>query len=173
MKIICFILVDLCVTICELVKGLYEMKYYLRNITEKDKNFIYNIKKLSIINCVQKIWGWDEEYQIKDFESDFILENFIIIIVEGKDIGFIQIVEEPPNINIAEIHIIPNYQGYGIGSSIISSIIEQASNKMKTVTIGCFIDNFRAKNLYKRLGFEVIKKTDTHYEMRYQPKKNL
>ena len=43
---------------------------------------------------------------------------------------------------------------------------------MKTVTIGCFIDNFRAKT-YIRLGFEVRKKTDTHYEMRYQPKKNL
>lgn len=36
---------------------------------------------------------------------------------------------------------------------------------MKTVTIGCFIDNFHAKGLYERLGFEVKKVTDTHYEM--------
>jgi ribosomal protein S18 acetylase RimI-like enzyme len=155
----------------ELVKGWYEMKYYLRNITEKDKNFIYSTKKSSIYDYVQKIWGWDEEYQIKDFESNFILENFRIILVEGKDIGFVQIIEKSLNINITEIHIISEYQGYGIGSSIVNRIIEQASNNMKTVTIGCFIDNFRAKDLYERLGFEVIKVTDTHYEMKYQPER--
>lgn len=127
---------------------------------------------MSIKDYVQKIWGWNEEYQIKDFESDFILQDFKIITVEDKDIGFIQIIEEPFNINIAEIHITSNYQGYGIGRSIINRIIKQASNKMKTVTIGCFIDNSRAKNLYEGLGFEVIKVTETHYEMRYQPKGN-
>lgn len=125
------------------------------------------------MDYVLKIWGWNEEYQTKDFKSDFILEYFRIITAEGKDIGFVQIIEKPLNINIAEIHIISNYQGHGIGSNIINRIIEQASKKMKTVTIGCFIDNFRAKNLYERLGFEVIKVTDTHYEMRYQLKKNL
>lgn len=68
------------------------MKYYLRNITETDKNFIYSIKKASIYKYVQKIWGWNEEYQIKDFESDFTLENFRTILAENKDIGFIQII---------------------------------------------------------------------------------
>ncbi len=148
------------------------MKYYLRNITEEDKKFIYSIKKSSIYDYVQKIWGWNEEYQIRDFESDFILENFRIISIEDKDIGFVQIIEEPLNINITEIHIIPEYQGYGIGSSIINRIIEQASNNIKTATIGCFIYNFKAKNLYERLGFEETKVTDTHYEMRYQTEKN-
>jgi len=145
------------------------MKYYLRNITESDKNFIYNVKKASIMDYVQKIWGWDEEYQIRDFESDFILENFKIITVEGVDIGFVQTTEEPLNINIIEIHIIPEYQGYGIGSSIINHILEEASKKRKTVRIGCFIDNSRAKKLYQKLGFKVVNITNTHYEMEYGP----
>lgn len=143
------------------------MIYCLRSVTETDKDFLYNIKKASIKEYVEKIWGWDEEYQIKDFESDFIPENFKIIMVEGKDIGFIRVNEEPSNINITEIHILPDYQGRGIGRSVIKSIIEDASDKMKTVTIGCFIANQRAKKLYERLGFKVVRTTDTHYEMLY------
>lgn len=72
------------------------------------------------------------------------------------------------NINIIEIHITSEYQGYGIGSEIINLIIEKALSNNKTVTIGCFIDNCRAKNLYERLGFKVMRITDTHYEMKYK-----
>lgn len=106
--------------------------------------------------------------QLKDFESDFIQENFKIISVGDKDVGFIQVVENPLNINITEIHIISDYQRHGIGSDVINSIISKANNSKKTVTIGCFIDNFRAKELYERLGFQITNITSTHYEMKYQ-----
>jgi ribosomal protein S18 acetylase RimI-like enzyme len=144
------------------------MKYCLRNITEHDKDFIYNLKKSSIYEFVQRIWGWDEEYQIKDFEADFNLEDFKIIVIEDKYVGFVQTNENQSNINIAEIHIVPLYQSNGIGSSIIKNIISQADNEDKTVTLGCFIENTGAKHLYEKLGFRVIKTTDTHYIMQLQ-----
>lgn len=143
------------------------MNYTLRNVTETDKSFIYNVKKASIYDYVDKIWGWDEEYQTIDFENDFNTEYFRIIVVDQKDIGFVQIYEDSLNINIIEIHIIPEYQGNGIGSSIIKAIIKQAVEKRKSVNIGTFIDNNRAKRSYERLGFKVIRITDTHYEMKY------
>ncbi|WP_425447345.1 GNAT family N-acetyltransferase [Dethiothermospora halolimnae] len=143
------------------------MKYNLRSIRKKDKNFIYNVKKSSIYNYVKKIWGWDEEYQKKDFESDFNLKDFKIIVVNDKDIGFIQIHKTDSNVNITEIHITSKYHGYGIGRDIINNIIDEALAKSKTITIGCFINNIRGKSLYERLGFEVVNKTSTHYEMKY------
>ena len=85
------------------------MEYYLRGITADDKDFIYEVKKLSIFEYVDKIWGWDEEYQIKDFENDFDNYIFKIIVVDEKDVGFIQIDESIDSINIIEIHIIPEY----------------------------------------------------------------
>lgn len=146
------------------------MEYYLRGITADDKDFIYEVKKLSIFEYVDKIWGWDEEYQIKDFENDFDNYIFKIIVVDEKDVGFIQIDESIDSINIIEIHIIPEYQGKGIGSSILKNIIERANNISKIVKIGCFKDNIRARNLYERLGFKVVKTTDTHYMMEYNDK---
>lgn len=142
------------------------MEYCLKDCIEMDRNFIYNVKKESIYDYVQRIWGWNEEYQIKDFETDFILENFKIIIVDNKYIGFLQINVEMSNVNITEIHIIREYQGKGIGGNIINSIIKQAIKDNKTVSIGCFIDNTRARRLYERLGFKIISITDTHYEMK-------
>lgn len=143
------------------------MAYILRNVMETDKSFIYGVKKASIYDYVAKIWGWNEEYQVKDFETDFNLKDFKIITSGDEDIGFIQIYESESNINITEIHIVSKYQGFGIGSSIIKNITSQAACNGKTVTIGCFIDNTRARSLYERLGFKVIKKTDTHYAMKY------
>lgn len=146
------------------------MDHYLKNCKETDKDFIYNLKKESIYDYVNRIWGWNEEYQIKDFETDFILENFKIIEVNNKYVGFVQINEDILNVNITEIHIIREYQGKGVGGRIISNIIKQATKDDKTVSIGCFIDNNRAKQLYERLGFKVISITDTHYQMKYYVK---
>lgn len=74
-----------------------------------------------------------------------------------------QINESVDNINITELHIIDEYQGQGIGSNIIQSILDQG----KKVTLGCFIDNTAARKLYERLGFRVIKQTNTHYMLEY------
>jgi ribosomal protein S18 acetylase RimI-like enzyme len=133
------------------------MKYYLQNATHDAKDFIYNVKKASNYYFIQRIWGWNEEYQIKDFEKGFNVENIKII----------SVADNPDNINITELHIIPVYQGFGIGTSIISDIMKQAVYKRKTVTIGCFIENIRAKKLYERLGFKIMSILDTHYEMIY------
>ncbi|KAB3525748.1 GNAT family N-acetyltransferase [Alkaliphilus serpentinus] len=143
------------------------MKYYLRDISIEDKEFIYCTKKSSIYDFVKKTWGWDEAYQMRDFHSDFNLTDFKIIALNKKDIGFIQTNESEIMINIIEIHVIQEYQGHGIGSSIIKSIIEQAAKDNKTITIGCFKDNLRAKELYTKLGFKVIATTDTHFNMEY------
>ncbi|NLX62755.1 MAG: hypothetical protein GXZ06_09720, partial [Tissierellia bacterium] len=51
------------------------------NVSEKDKNFIYNLKKTSIFHYADKTWGWDEEYQIKDFENDFNTTDLKIVVV--------------------------------------------------------------------------------------------
>lgn len=143
------------------------MEYCLKNCKQTDKNFIYNLKKKSIYDYVNRIWGWNEEYQIKDFGIDFILENFKIIECDNKYIGFVQISEDMSNVNITEIHIIREYQSRGVGGNIIGNIIRQAIKDDKTISIGCFIDNTRAKQLYERLGFKVISITDTHYQMKY------
>lgn len=140
-----------------------QMNYILENVDVEDKSIIYQIKKSSIRPYVEKIWGWDEEYQLEDFENSFCLEDVKKIMVEKTLVGFVEILDSEEAINISEIHIIPSYQGLGIGGSIIREILNNAMAMSKPVTLGCFKDNIQAVKLYNRLGFNVVNETETHF----------
>ena len=47
------------------------MDYKIRFATPDDYDLIYALKTESIRPYVEKIWGWDEDYQKKDFDGDF------------------------------------------------------------------------------------------------------
>ncbi|QUH20379.1 GNAT family N-acetyltransferase [Alkaliphilus sp. B6464] len=145
------------------------MGYSLRPITVDDKNFIYDVKKSSNYEYINRIWGWDEDYQRRDFDSDFNdnFNDFCIICVNGSDVGFLQTNTTINSVNITEIHIIPTFQGKRIGKNILQDIISKALSEDKTITIGCFKENEGGKRLYLQLGFSIIKTTATHYEFQY------
>lgn len=144
------------------------MEYLLSEAEDKDRDFIYEIKKKYLYQYVEMLFGWDEEYQRYDFESDFNFYDFRIITLDGERIGFVQTQENEYRINIKEIHILPEYQGKGLGSRIINEINDRAAKKRKYVSADCFIANERACNLYKSLGFSLMEKTDTHYIFQYK-----
>ena len=94
------------------------MNYELYPATIKDKDFIYELKKSCIIAFVEEIWGWDENYQIKDFNENFVLNNFQMVAVNTQQIGFIELNCNNDNINITELHMLPEYRCNGIGTGI-------------------------------------------------------
>ena len=142
--------------------------YRLRDAANSDHDFIYQIKKQSIYPYVERLFGWDEEYQRNDFESDFNMHDFKIIEADERSVGFVQTTENEYRINLTELHLLPAYQGRGIGSDIIRGINARAVRNNKYVTTGCFIANERARRLYERLGFSLKEKTNTHYVFQYQ-----
>jgi Acetyltransferases len=146
------------------------VEYILRDAEYEDREFIYEIKKKYIYQYVEMLFGWDEEYQRSDFESDFVINKFQIISADDKSIGFIQTHENEYRIYIAEIHLIPEYQGQGIGSIIIKSINERALKGGKYVSAQCYTSNTRAQKLYESLGFAISESqsTDTHYVFQYR-----
>lgn len=144
------------------------MEYLLREAVDSDRDFIYEIKKKYLYQYVEMLFGWDEEYQRNDFESDFNLYDFRIMVLTGENIGFVQTQENEYRINIAEIHLLPKYQGRGLGSKIIRDINERAVRNGKYTSADCLIANERACALYKNLGFALMLKTDTHYIFQYK-----
>jgi len=139
------------------------INYLLKPATMEHYGFIYHIRKVTLEEYIEKIWGWDEEYQQSDFRECFIPEKNKIIVYDNEEIGYLETSEEDNIVYIVELEILPEYQGKGIGSSIIKDIIEYGGASQKKVNIGCFKINRGAKRLYESLGFKVIEETETHY----------
>lgn len=142
-----------------------KLDYTLRKVTMEDLDFIYSIKKITLKKYIGKIWGWDEKYQQDDLRKNFIMENNKIIVLKGKDIGILETNENKDEIYIVELGVHPDFQGYGIGTSIIESIVKSAIERGKKTKLGVFKINSRAKKLYERIGFRLLKESDTHFIM--------
>lgn len=144
------------------------MDYKIRFATPDDHDLIYALKAESVRPYVEKIWGWDENYQKKDFDGDFSrMEQFNVIEVDGRFVGFVQYYFEYPYFEVVEIHLLPEYRGKGIGSDILRYLQKTCIAHDRKIRIGCFKENHRAKHLYHKLGFMQTEETDTHYILEY------
>ena len=147
------------------------MDYKIRFATPDDHDLIYALKAESVRPYVEKIWGWDEDYQQKDFVGDFAhIEQFHVIEVDGSFAGFAQYYFEHPYFEVVEIHLLPEYRGKGIGSDILRYLQKVCIAQDRNIRIGCFKENHRAKHLYQRLGFVQTEETDTHFILEYECK---
>ena len=139
----------------------------LRQAIQKDRNFLYKLKKKTLKEYIQKTWGWDEEWQ-KDYHiQNFKPELLKIIIKSGKKIGCFSIIEEEDRFFLSVIEILPKYQKQGIGTGLITELLSKARKRNKSVYLQVLRHNERAQKLYKNLGFSRVSDTDTHYKMVY------
>lgn len=142
------------------------MEYNLRPYIKADREFVYNVKKIVYKDYVEMNWGvWDETKQREMFD-EFISEferEIKIIIINGEMAGFFHgsVIDEK-TYEQRNICIMPAYQGKGVGTNILKTIINQ--HEHQDIYLRCFKQN-PVVNLYKRLGFEIIEELPHHYKM--------
>lgn len=141
-------------------------KYALRPYTKEDYEFVYQTKKIAYKKYVELTWGeWNEDKQREMFVG-FINtygKDIKIIMEEGKKIGFYHGEEfEIDNYEIGNICIIPECQGRGIGTRILTDVLNEHKNQ--NIYLRYFKQNPVVK-LYERLGFEIIEELPYHFKM--------
>ena len=140
--------------------------YILRKYENTDYEFVYEVKKNAYKKYVEQCWGkWNETDQKNRFKESMekTFDRTYIIMFNDERIGFYQgqVVNER-TYYIENICIIPEYQGKGIGTEILKSVINEYPNK--NIEIQYFKQN-PVGNLYKKLGFEPNGETEFHYQM--------
>lgn len=140
--------------------------WHLRKATITDLGFIFRVYKITMKPFIEKIWQWDDTAQRQRYEERFSVSDYQIIQVNDKSIGVLSMSNMDSYDFLARIEILPEYQNQGIGTSIMQSLIQKARDRKKPIMLRVFKIN-RAKNLYERLGFQVIRQDDIHFDMLY------
>ena len=136
-----------------------------RQATEEDFDFLYAMHIATMKDYVNQIWGWDDAFQESLFRERYTPAQIQVITFDSKDIGMISLEERTDDVFLRAIELLPTHQGQSIGARIIQQIIDDAASKQKPVSLSVLKVN-PAKNLYERLGFLTIEKTDTHFIMK-------
>ena len=148
------------------------MKYYFEEYKEEHFKVLYEMKKDNFKWYVEKLYGWDEETQIK-FQKDFIEEHrndINVIKVDNEIIGvFTNYINENNESEISLFYIDKKYQRQGIGTDILQKQLEIDKKNGRNTILQVFKEN-PARFLYQRVGFEVYEETQTHYKMRRKVK---
>jgi putative acetyltransferase len=135
----------------------------LRQSTAADREYCYRLHRSALGEYVEQIWGWDEAEQRAYHESHFDAARTQIITVDGGDAGMLCVVEDEGDevcLGLIELH--PAYQGQGIGSHIVRTLLAEAESRGKTVVLEVLDVNHRAKAFYERLGFREAGRPAAH-----------
>ncbi|HEX8250412.1 MAG TPA: GNAT family N-acetyltransferase [Pyrinomonadaceae bacterium] len=142
------------------------MQITFRQIKIKDFEFLWQLHNAALKKYITATWGWNEDWQRRNFEKNFNLREGEIIVVGEKDAGFLWISEKETEIALISIRLLPEFQNRGIGTKLIKDVLDKARAQKKPVRLQVLKIN-PAQNLYEKLGFEVFGETATHFLMRF------
>jgi ribosomal protein S18 acetylase RimI-like enzyme len=138
----------------------------LRPATPADSEFCFQLHKAAMGDYVTAIWGWDEQVQ-RDFHARaFNPGRWQIITDGGTDIGMLDVEYRPAEIYLARIELLPDRQGGGIGTRLISALIDEAGQNGQDLVLDVLAVNRRAQTLYQRVGMtEVARHGDNNIKI--------
>jgi GNAT superfamily N-acetyltransferase len=130
-------------------------QYALRRGTPKDFSFAEAIYIDSMRPLMQKLARWNEAERRAALRRSFKAADTSIVILDGRDIGWMQISERDTDYNLAQLQLLDDYCGLGIGTRLIGALLDKAVREGRTVSLSVIRIN-RAIGLYKRLGFRIV-----------------
>jgi ribosomal protein S18 acetylase RimI-like enzyme len=139
--------------------------YSLRQATQDDYDFLYQLHVAAMREYVEATWGWQEEWQQEYFARKFDPQIHRIIEIDDQNAGVIALEQRVEELYIALIEILPAFQRRGVGTSIVRHLINTAHSDGLPVILHVLKTNAPARRLYERLGFSIVEEEGVRYKM--------
>lgn len=137
----------------------------LRKAGQGDKDFAYQVKRAAFREYVEQVWGWEEDEQRKLHDRRFRPEDFLIINLDGTDVGTMWSALDSDCVHVNQLYSLPEHQGQGIGRRCMLMAIDWGSELGLPVRLRVLRVNPRAAAFYEGLDFTITGETDTHFLM--------
>jgi ribosomal protein S18 acetylase RimI-like enzyme len=106
-------------------------------------------------------YGWPEVTLRKQFRSEIDVATCSLILVDGRRAGYVSIEDRDTLWYIDAIAMARAYQGKGIGTLVLRDVLAEAGTRPVRLNV---LHVNRARRLYERLGFRVIR-SDEHRQI--------
>jgi ribosomal protein S18 acetylase RimI-like enzyme len=85
-----------------------------------------------------------------------------LILRDGSPVGWVIVDRSGPMLHCVDIAILSEARNTGLGTRVLRALQEEAAAAGRPVALTVLRSNVRARGLYLRLGFRVIRETDLH-----------
>lgn len=131
-----------------------DCSFELRSAKNSDLAFAEEMYIETMEPLLTALGDWNEDQFRQRITRQLRVEESQIIMVDGRDIGFMQVIETDTDINLAQLHLQKGYRRNGIGTRLVSDLLARAARGNKTASLSAPRNN-AAIALYKRLGYAV------------------
>lgn len=136
----------------------------------EDKDFVNNLFYQVMKPYVDLTWA-DEEDRDACYERNSRCDENTIILESGNSrIGYFVVIRSSENLFLDQIHLLPEFQGKGIGQQIVKNILIEAEQEKLPIELVVLKVN-PAKKLYEKLGFHITRSDEFRHYMTWSPVK--
>lgn len=138
----------------------------LRPGRQEDYDFAKELYFGSMKPLLEALDAWNAEEKEAAFASYYDVDEVRVIMVDGQDVGWIQVSHTDEEFCLDQLHLIETARGKGIGTVLIKETIAEAAEEGKNVSLSLVKGN-RAIRLYRRLGFHQVAEDETKIHKRF------
>lgn len=151
----------------------------LRPVVPEDEQFLYEVYAATRAEELAQI-PWNED-QLKMFlkmqlgarDQSYRMHypeiDDRIILVNEQAAGRLIVVRRDEEIRLADVALLPEHRGRGIGTTLVKDLLGEAKSSGKPLRLQVEKPNVQARSLYERLGFTTTGENMTHFQMECRP----
>jgi ribosomal protein S18 acetylase RimI-like enzyme len=144
------------------------VKIALRTASSEDFVFARNLYFETMRGIIERLFGWDQTREERNFAGFFKVEEVEIIIADGQDVGWIQEQVDDQSINLGSFYVQPAMQGRGIGTKVLDILLTRAADGSRAMTLAVVKIN-PARHFYEKRGFRITHEDQHKLYMRADP----
>jgi hypothetical protein len=89
------------------------VEFELRPASQRDREFLYYVYCTNMRDVVEQTWGWDDSWQVAEFEKRCEQFSVSVIEVDSRAVGGLFLEERSDSLYVHELQIAPAFQGRG------------------------------------------------------------
>lgn len=140
--------------------------YSLRDVTDADYGFLFNLHRETMEAYIETTWGWEDNWQQEYFKAKWDPAKRQIIQVNNEDAGVLVIELRNGDYYLGLIEISKQFQGQGVGTAVIQDFLSTARQRNLSAALHVLKTNAKARQLYERLGFTIVAEEEHKYYMK-------